>query len=105
MKLHSYIFLTIESLPWITNHLLSSLSKKLSRIRQRRGKVNHRIKSSYKSVIHDQDDVKENNGKRYFFDSHIAGSWGTEYNGYRIIEVFENGQKLTYQMNPAPMKG
>jgi len=27
MKLHSYIFLTIESLPWITNHLLSSLSK------------------------------------------------------------------------------
>jgi hypothetical protein len=40
----------------------------------------------------------------YFFDSHPAGSWGPKYNGYRIVEVFKNGQILTYQMNPVPMK-
>jgi len=51
MKLHSYIFLTIESLPWITNHLLSSLSKNC----QESGKdgekwiieLNRRIKASF----------------------------------------------------------
>jgi 3',5'-cyclic-AMP phosphodiesterase len=53
---------------------------------------------------HDQDDVKEYNGRYYFFDSHVAGSWGTKYNGYRIVEVFDSGQILTYQMNPKPMK-
>lgn len=50
---------------------------------------------------HDQDGMKEHNGKHYFFDSHIAGSWGTPYRGYRIVEVLKNGTILTYQMNPA----
>lgn len=50
---------------------------------------------------HDQDDVKEKDGKHYFFDSHVAGNWGTEYRGYRIVEILKNGDVLTYQMNPA----
>ena len=62
------------------------------------------LKAVFHGHDHDQDDVKENNGKYYFFDSHVAGSWGTKYNGYRIVEAFENGQILTYQMNPMPMK-
>ena len=62
------------------------------------------LKAVFHGHDHDQDDVKENNGKYYFFDSHVAGSWGTKYNGYRIVEAFENGQILTYQMNPVPMK-
>jgi hypothetical protein len=62
------------------------------------------LKAVFHGHDHDQDDVKENNSKNYFFDSHVAGSWGTKYNGYRIVEVFENGQILTYQMNPKPMK-
>jgi len=62
------------------------------------------LKAVFHGHDHDQDDLKENNGKYYFFDSHVAGSWGTKYNGYRIVEVFENGQILTYQMNPKRMK-
>ena len=62
------------------------------------------LKAIFHGHDHDQDDLKENNGKYYFFDSHIAGSWGTNYNGYRIVEVFENGQILTYQMNPVPLR-
>ena len=49
---------------------------------------------------HDQDNVKKNNNTFYFFDSHIAGDWGTAYHGYRIVEVMKNGDILTYQMNP-----
>jgi len=62
------------------------------------------LKAVFHGHDHDQDDVKENNARYYFFDSHVAGSWGTRYNGYRIVEVFENGQILTYQMNPKPLK-
>jgi predicted phosphodiesterase len=62
------------------------------------------LKAVFHGHDHDQDDVKENNGRYYFFDSHVAGSWGTKYNGYRIVEVFENEQILTYQMNPVPIK-
>jgi len=62
------------------------------------------LKAVFHGHDHDQDDLKENNGKYYFFDSHVAGSWGTKYNGYRIVEVFENGQILTYQMNPKRRK-
>lgn len=50
---------------------------------------------------HDIDSVKEKNGKHYFFDSHIAGNWGTEYRGYRVVEVLKSGTILTYQMNAA----
>jgi len=48
---------------------------------------------------HDQDGMKEKGGKHYFFDSHIAGNWGTDYRGYRIVEVLKNGDVLTYQMD------
>ncbi len=58
------------------------------------------LKAVFHGHDHDQDDVKENNGKHYFFDAHIAGNWGTAYRGYRIVEVLKNGSILTYQMNP-----
>lgn len=36
--------------------------------------------------------------KRYFFDSHVGGSWGAD-KGYRIVEIYEDHKMLTYQMN------
>jgi 3',5'-cyclic-AMP phosphodiesterase len=62
------------------------------------------LKAAFHGHDHDEDNVKENNGKYYFFDSHVAGSWGTAYHGYRIVEVLKNGQVLTYQMNPTTMQ-
>jgi len=59
------------------------------------------LKAIFHGHDHDQDAVKENNGKHYFFDSHIAGNWGTDYRGYRIVEILKSGEVLTYQMNPA----
>jgi 3',5'-cyclic-AMP phosphodiesterase len=53
---------------------------------------------------HDQDNVLENKGKYYFFDSHIAGNWGTAYRGYRIVEMLKSGEIMTYQMNAAEGK-
>lgn len=49
---------------------------------------------------HDEDFVKEADGKYYFFDSHIGGNWGTSYRGYRIVEITETNDIITYQVNP-----
>lgn len=57
------------------------------------------LKGIFHGHDHDQDNVKENGGKHYFWDCHIAGDWGTEYRGYRIVEVLKNGDVLTYQMS------
>ena len=59
------------------------------------------LKAVFHGHDHDQDNIKENNGRFYFFDSHVSGNWGTPYRGYRILEVMKNGDILTYQMNPA----
>jgi len=57
------------------------------------------LKGIFHGHDHDQDGVKETGGKHYFFDSHIAGNWGTPYSGYRIVEVLKNGDVLTYQVD------
>lgn len=59
------------------------------------------LKAIFHGHDHDQDNVKEKEGRFYFFDSHVGGSWGTEYRGYRVLEIMKNGDILTYQMNPA----
>jgi hypothetical protein len=59
------------------------------------------LKAVFHGHDHDQDGAKENSGKHYFFDSHIAGNWGTQYRGYRIVEILKTGKILTYQMNPS----
>ena len=59
------------------------------------------LKAVFHGHDHDQDNVKENGGKYFFFDSHVAGNWGTTYRGYRIVEVLKNGSVITYQMNPS----
>jgi hypothetical protein len=58
------------------------------------------VKAVFHGHDHDQDSVKEHNGKRYFFDSHLGGSWGTAYRGYRVVEVLKDGSVVSYQMNP-----
>ena len=36
--------------------------------------------------------------RRYFFDSHVGGSWGAP-KGYRIVEVDDKHNMLTYQVD------
>ena len=58
------------------------------------------LKAIFNGHDHNHDEMKLNNGKCYFFDSHIGGNWGTDYRGYRIVEVLKDGNILTYQVNP-----
>lgn len=62
------------------------------------------LKAIFHGHDHDQDDVKEQLSKHYFFDAHIGGSWGTNYKGYRIVELLHSGEVITYQMNATENK-
>ncbi|MES2796194.1 MAG: metallophosphoesterase, partial [Bacteroidota bacterium] len=58
------------------------------------------VKAVFHGHEHDQDGVKMRNGVPFIFDSHIGGSWGTEYKGFRVVELMKDNSMLTYMMNP-----
>jgi Icc protein len=59
------------------------------------------LKGIFHGHDHMEDNAKIKSGKAYFFDSHIGGNWGTNYHGYRIVEVLKSDEIITYQVNPA----
>lgn len=92
-KKHLFVFMHITPVKW-TQHgidcpeLVDLFSKQAN------------LRGVFHGHDHAEDGVKEKNGKAYFFDGHIAGSWGVPYSGYRIVEVFADGEILIYQVNP-----
>jgi 3',5'-cyclic AMP phosphodiesterase CpdA len=57
------------------------------------------VKALFHGHDHLLDGVRYSGKLPHFFDSHIGGNWGTEYRGYRIVEVDENDNVYTYQVN------
>ncbi|MBB2144401.1 metallophosphoesterase [Pedobacter sp. LMG 31464] len=57
------------------------------------------VKAVFHGHDHSLDSVFYTDKLPHFFDSHIGGNWGTEYRGYRIVEVDENNKISTYQVN------
>lgn len=57
------------------------------------------VKAVFHGHDHSLDAVFYTNKLPHFFDSHIGGSWGTSYKGYRIVEVAEDDKITTYQVN------
>lgn len=60
---------------------------------------NH-IKAVFHGHEHDQDGVKMHEKIPFLFDAHIGGNWGTQYRGFRVGELLDDGTFLTYMMNP-----
>jgi calcineurin-like phosphoesterase family protein len=58
------------------------------------------VKAAFHGHDHLLDGVRYTGNKfPHFFDSHIGGNWGTDYRGYRIVEVDDNYRIYTYQVN------
>jgi 3',5'-cyclic AMP phosphodiesterase CpdA len=57
------------------------------------------VKAAFHGHDHNLDGVRYTDKLPHFFDSHTGGNWGTEYKGYRIVEVDANYQIVTYQVN------
>jgi hypothetical protein len=59
------------------------------------------LKAVFHGHEHDQDSFRMHKQVPFFFDAHVGGSWGTDYKGFRIVELMEDGNLLTYMMNPS----
>lgn len=57
------------------------------------------VKAVFHGHDHFLDGVRYTEKLPHFFDSHIGGDWGTDYRGYRVVEVDENNTIYTYQVN------
>jgi 3',5'-cyclic AMP phosphodiesterase CpdA len=88
-----FIFLHIPQIPWV-EHCIDSpqLIELFSKYPN--------IRAVFHGHIHTLDDLKTHQGIHYLFDSHIGGSWGTDYKGFRVIELMKDNTVLTYMMNP-----
>ena len=56
------------------------------------------IKAVFHGHDHSIDQAKTSEGATFLFDGHFGGNWGTNYRGYRIVEVSRDGI-YTYQYN------
>jgi 3',5'-cyclic-AMP phosphodiesterase len=93
-KKHLFVFMHITPFKWTSGGIACpEITSMFSRQKN--------LRAIFHGHDHDQDNVKTSDGKLYFFDSHIAGNWGTDYYGYRIVEILKDGNVLTYQMNAA----
>ncbi len=48
---------------------------------------------------HNEDGMKVGNRIPYFFDAHFGGNWGTDYKGFRLVEVSKQGLMHTWEYN------
>ncbi|MDB5156099.1 MAG: metallophosphoesterase [Mucilaginibacter sp.] len=57
------------------------------------------IKATFHGHDHTLDGIRYTGKLPHLFDSHFGGNWGTDYKGYRVVEVTEDDQVNTYQVN------
>jgi 3',5'-cyclic AMP phosphodiesterase CpdA len=57
------------------------------------------VRAVFHGHDHNLDGIRHTGKLPHFFDSHIGGSWGTDYRGYRIVEVADDNTISTYQVN------
>jgi predicted phosphodiesterase len=57
------------------------------------------IKAVFHGHEHDQDGMKMQGEIPCYFDAHIGGNWGTDYKGFRVVELMKDGSLATYMVN------
>jgi 3',5'-cyclic-AMP phosphodiesterase len=88
-----FVFMHITPLKW------TGAGMKCNDLIQLYGRTQN-LKGIFHGHDHDQDNAKVAEGKHYLFDSHLGGNWGTDYRGYRIVEITTSNDIVTYQVNP-----
>jgi len=58
------------------------------------------VKAVFNGHDHDEEGIKMKGKIPFVFDAHFGGSWGTEYRGFRVVEVLRDGTIATYILNP-----
>lgn len=61
------------------------------------------VRAIFNGHDHDIDGIKMKNDIPCIFDAHFGGSWGTDYRGFRVVELLKDNTVRTYIMNPIEM--
>ncbi len=56
------------------------------------------VRAVFHGHNHNETGVYISDDRRYFFDSHVGGSWGAK-RGYRIVEVYDDHKMISYQID------
>ena len=59
------------------------------------------IRAVFNGHDHDEEGIKTKNDIPFIFDAHFGGNWGTDYRGFRVVELMKDNSVHTYIMNPA----
>jgi len=89
-----FIFLHITPVKWTENAVDGTDFQKL--ILQ-----HNNIRAVFNGHDHDQDNVKMLGKIPFLFDGHFGGSWGTDYQGFRVVELLEDNSIHSFIMNPS----
>lgn len=92
-KKQVFLFLHIPQAKWTANGIDTPAFFTLTRRYPN-------IRAVFHGHEHDQDGVKMDGRLPFFFDSHVGGSWGTDYKGFRVVELLADGTLVTYMMDP-----
>ncbi len=90
---HILLFIHIPPIKW-TRHAIESIPF-VELVKKQKN-----LRAVFHGHEHDEDGIKWKDGIPYMFDSHVGGSWGTPYKGFRVVELFNDGSMLTWIMNP-----
>ena len=58
------------------------------------------VRAVFNGHDHDEEKIKLKENIPFVFDAHFGGSWGTDYRGYRIVELYSDNTIATWVMNP-----
>jgi hypothetical protein len=58
------------------------------------------IRAVFNGHDHDEEGIKKRDNVPFVFDAHFGGNWGTDYRGFRVVELMKDNSLFTYIMNP-----
>ena len=58
------------------------------------------VRAVFNGHDHDAQGIVKKNDIPFMFDAHFGGNWGTEYRGFRVVELLKDNSIVTYIMNP-----
>ena len=88
-----FLFLHIPQVKWTQFSIESPAFMELV------GKYGN-ISAIFHGHEHGEDSHKMLGGIPCLFDAHFGGNWGTEYRGFRVVEVMPDKGFITWIMNP-----
>ncbi len=58
------------------------------------------VRAVFNGHDHDEEKIKLKENIPFVFDAHFGGNWGTDYRGFRIVELYSDNTIATWVMNP-----